>query len=186
MQQSQSNEVTIHAQLASERSPDATATTRVATFPDHTGAEQAVDMLIARGFPVEDVAIEGTALRIVERITGVVTYNAAIGGGVLAGAPAGLALGIAFGLLDLLDPTSSTVVQLAWAAILGGIIGAALGCTRRWLQEGRHDFTSQVEVIAGRYELLCAPDRADDAISILTPPLKDTGLATVRDAATET
>jgi DNA-binding LacI/PurR family transcriptional regulator len=41
----------------------------IATYPDYAGAERAVDRLADQGFAVEHVAIIGTGLRSVEKVS---------------------------------------------------------------------------------------------------------------------
>src|ERR1700712_3806665 len=75
--------------------PSAPVRRSIASFPSYAEAEQAVDALSDRGFPVERVAVVGRELELVEQVTGRLDYpraalrGAAGGGGPGARAPGG-------------------------------------------------------------------------------------------------
>jgi hypothetical protein len=141
----------------------------VASFSDYSAAEQGVDLLVGRGFPVEQVRISGEDLRLVEDVTGPLTYGLAALKGLLAGLSFGVFVGLLFGVLSLTDPLVSAVTLAAWGALVGGGAGVLVSTLGRWLEEGRRDFMSRTRVEASRYTLLCDGDRADEARRILAP-----------------
>ena len=142
---------------------------RLASFSDYSAAEQAVDLLVGRGFPVEQIRISGEDLRLVEDVTGPLTYGLAALRGLLAGVCFGVFVGLLFGVLSLTDPLVSAVTLAAWGALVGGIAGVLVSTLGRWLEEGRRDFMSHTRVEAARYTLLCDGDHADEARRILGP-----------------
>lgn len=134
---------------------------------DYQTAEQAVDILVSRGFPVERLRIRGTDLQLLEQVTGALSYRGVLVRGSVIGGLAGVLLGLVFGVAGLLDPLLSTVRTGMWAAVLGAAVGAGLASLRRWLQEGRRDFLSRTSVVAGSYHLLCDADATDEATRLL-------------------
>jgi hypothetical protein len=148
--------------------PDAPASV-VASFPDYAAAEQAVDLLVARGFPVEHLRIAGEDLRLVEDVTGPLTYGLAAFRGLLAGVCFGIFVGLLFGVLSLTDPLVSAVTLAAWGALIGGGAGVLVATLGHWLAEGRRDFMSRTTVEAARFTLLCEGDRAEEATGLVAP-----------------
>ena len=74
----------------------------LATYSTYAAAQGAVDTLAKADFPVKQVAIVGSDLKSVERVTGKLTYGRVA----LAGAASGAWLGIFFGILFFLfSPT---------------------------------------------------------------------------------
>ena len=143
----------------------------VATFDGPQEAEQAVDILVSRGFPVAGLSLQGTDVRIIEHIIGALTYRGVAVRGGLIGAVGGAVLGACFGLIGLVDPAVSAVAVVVWSTGLGAAIGVGLAGLRRWIQEGRRDFLARAHVAASRYELVCDRDRAEEAARLLEPVL---------------
>src|ERR1700753_2973988 len=85
----------------------------VARFDDYETAQRAVDQLSDDGFPVENLDIVGSELRLVERVTGRLTRGRAAGAGALSGLWAGLLLG---GLLALFTSRHSFLSVIATGA----------------------------------------------------------------------
>jgi hypothetical protein len=141
----------------------------IATFDEYTAAEQAVDSLAARGFPVASLCITGHDLRLVEQVTGRLRYGAAVGRGVVAGALFGVLVGVTFGALGLADPLVSAWALALWGALIGGVAGLVVSCVACWLAEGKRDFTSDSRVEARVYELVCDGVHADEGRRVLAP-----------------
>ena len=68
----------------------------VASFETYQEAQGAVDRLAKAEFPVKELAIVGTDLTSVERITGKLTWGRAASAGALSGAWLGTFLGLLF------------------------------------------------------------------------------------------
>jgi hypothetical protein len=131
--------------------PAATAWNGVASFDSYADAQAAVDRLSDDGFPVENLDIVGSDLRLVERVTGRLTRGRAAAAGAASGAWFGLFIGLLVGLF-----TSGP----AWLGlILGGVvIGAAWGATAGFIAHaatrGQRDFASTKTLVAMRYDVI--------------------------------
>ena len=141
----------------------------IASFSDYALVEQAMDLLVAREFPVEHVSISGEGLRLVEDVTGRLTYGVTTLRGLVAGALFGVVLGMVFGFVGLTDPIVSGFVVAAWGALAGAAGGALVASLGRWLEEGRRDFVSRTRLEATRQIILCDVEHAEEAARVLAP-----------------
>jgi hypothetical protein len=139
----------------------------VASFRSYEEAQEAVDRLSDAGFPVEGLAIEGRDMRLVEQVTGRVTYGTAVLQGAATGAIAGLFIGLLFGVLNWLAPAESVIALALWGTLIGAAWGAILGALGHWMTEGRRDFASVDHLVAGRYDVTADVDVAEDARRLL-------------------
>lgn len=138
---------------------------RIATFESYEGAQRAVDHLSDQRFPVENVTILGTDLRMVEQITGRLTWGRAALAGVGSMAWFGLLVGL---LLGLFAPNGRDVLTLMLFGFLyGAAFGLVFGLIGYALSRGRRDFTSTSKVVASSYEVLCRPPHAGQAQELL-------------------
>jgi hypothetical protein len=136
----------------------------VAGYATYDEAQRAVDRLADSGFPVENVDIIGSDLRLVEHVTGRLTTGRAA----LAGAGAGAWFGVFLGLLVGLFTTGPTWVGLLLGGLLiGAAWGAALGFFAHWATGGRRDFSSERGLVAGRYEVVVADAEAEQARTLI-------------------
>ncbi|WP_166349850.1 general stress protein [Phytoactinopolyspora limicola] len=131
----------------------------VGTYDAYEQAQRAVDYLADRKFPVEHLAIVGTELRQVERVTGRMTWGKALAGGLATGAWLGLFVGLLLSLFTDEGWLTIIVMSMAWGALFMTIFGA-VGYA---LTGGRRDFTSKSVIVAGRYEIYCQHQHAEDA-----------------------
>ncbi len=121
-------------------------------YEDYAEAQRIVGYLAEREFPVQNVAIVGTELRSVERVTGRLTRGKLAAAGALSGLWAGLFVGLAFTLLGgYAHPGFLIVIPLLGA--LFGMIWSQLGF-RAVTRGGKRDFASVSQVEATRYEVL--------------------------------
>lgn len=145
--------------------PPATAThfRVLRTVPNYTEARQVVDALSDARFPVEHVRVVGTGLRLVEQITGRMTYGRAAVLGAGTGAWLGLFLGLLLGILTLIGwwPV------LMWTLVLGVIWGLVLGLVAHAATGGRRDFSSVQGLEADAYDVLVDADHFDAATTTL-------------------
>src|SRR3954462_11688879 len=125
-------------------------------------AQRAGDYLSDQAFPVQFVTIVGTGLRMVERVTGRLTYPKVAGASALSGAW----LGLFFGLVLSLFGNGSNGILLP-AILFGAGFGILWGIITYSLTGGRRDFTSQSQVVASEYEVLCLPEQAGRARELL-------------------
>ena len=141
-------------------SPGAPTRRTIATFKSYREAERAVDWLSDQGFEVARLAIVGTGLRTVERVTGRLTMARAAGLGAGQGALIGLVFALLFGLFftgpDFLG-------LLVYALVAGAIFGAVFGALGHAGMGGRRDFASTVTTEAERYEVQADEEVADEA-----------------------
>jgi hypothetical protein len=135
----------------------------VATYDSYADAQRAVDHLADQKFPVENLAIVGTDLRQVERVTGRLSWGKVALGGLASGAWIGLFVGLLLGLFTDEGWGQIILFSMLWGAVFMLILAlvgyAATG--------GRRDFTSQSVTIAGHYEIFCQHQYADQARDLL-------------------
>ena len=145
--------------------PAAMAFNTAASYTSYEEAQAAVDRLSDERFPVENIEIVGSDLRLVEKVTGRLTRGRAAAAGAASGAWFGLFIGLLVGLFTN-GPT--------WLGlILGGLLigaawGAIFGFASHAATRGRRDFASSRSLIATRYDVIARGGTADQARSILT------------------
>lgn len=89
----------------------------VASFATYPEAQRAVDALSDQGFPVQHLAIIGTDLRQVERITGRMSWGRAA----MSGAMSGLWIGVFFGLIISVAGSNGPRLSF-WVCVLLGVL----------------------------------------------------------------
>ncbi|MDO5494596.1 MAG: magnesium transporter [bacterium] len=138
--------------------------TEIASFEKYLDASKAVDTLADAEFPVEALTIVGTDLKMVERVTGRVTWVKVLLSGALSGAFFGLMLSLFF---VLLIPDAPWSLLLVW--MLAGAIGFALMQGLLYaMSGGQRDFSSTGQgVVATRYGLQCATEHVGRAKELL-------------------
>lgn len=135
----------------------------VGAYDTYEQAQKAVDYLSDNEFPVADLTIVGVDLMQVERVTGRLTWGRVLGGGLVSGAWLGLFFGALVGLFGGGTP---------WAAMAFGVVaGMAFGLITTAIPyaatRGQLDFTSSMQLVAGRYDVLCDPRSAEKARDML-------------------
>lgn len=136
----------------------------LSSFSDYAGAQAVVDRLSDAGFPVENVAIVGHNVRIVEQVTGRMTSARAAGYGAASGAWFGLLIGLLFGLLS---PGPVWLWLMLWGLVLGAVWGAVFGFVGHWATRGRRDFSSVQKFEAERWDVMVDAEHLLRAQSIL-------------------
>ncbi|MCD1571886.1 general stress protein [Agromyces mediolanus] len=142
----------------------------VASYETYAEAQAAVDRLAKAEFPVKELAIVGTDLTSVERITGKLTWGRVAGGGALSGAWFGLFLGLLF---FIFAPSGPTLGILGAAVLIGAGFGMVFGLVSYSINRRRRDFTSVMQVLATRYAIIAEPqhvDRARNVLGVDAPP----------------
>jgi len=134
---------------------------QVGSYDSYEQAQAAVDYLSDEKFPVENVTIIGSDLRMVERVLGRMTTGRAVGAGAAGGAWWGLFVGLLLGIFaaDGSDWISSVLTGL----VIGLVFGALFGWMGYAATRGRRDFTSTNQIVAGRYDVMCNPAHAEHA-----------------------
>ncbi|MDO5700908.1 MAG: hypothetical protein Q4P36_05480 [Bowdeniella nasicola] len=143
----------------------------LATFESYLSAQKAVDTLSDAEFPVQATSIIGTDLVSVERVLGRLTLTRAS----MAGAGTGAWLGLMYGLLMWIVVSEGAGMALISGLLLGIVMGAIFGAVSYLFTRGKRDFTSSSQVVARHYAVLCAPEYAGKARTIL----REAGIAGV-------
>ncbi len=134
----------------------------IARYPTYLEAQRAVDHLSDSGFPVQFVTIVGTGLRMVERVTGRLTYSIVAVRSLLSGAYFGALVGL---FLNLFTEANGTIILAG--ALFGAGFSVIFGLIAYSLTGGRRDFSSVSQVVATEYEVLCMPEQAGQARQLL-------------------
>ena len=145
--------------------PVSVAWNTVARFDDYETAQRAVDRLSDDGFPVENLDIVGSELRLVERVTGRLTRGRAAGAGALSGLWVGLLFGI---LIGLFTSGHSFLAVAATGAALGAGWGAVFGYAAHARTKGQRDFSSLRQLVATHYDLIARGGTVGRARSMLS------------------
>lgn len=135
----------------------------IAAYPTYAEAQYAVDFLADQDFPVRLVTIVGTDLRMVERITGRLTYARVASAGALSGAWFGLFVGLLLGLFS----ASPSLAILLPAVLIGAGFGLLFAVVSYAATGGKRDFTSSSQVVASSYAVLCQSAEAARARQML-------------------
>ncbi len=133
----------------------------VGSYPTYAEAQRAVDYLSEQQFPVQQVTIVGVDLMQVERVTGRLNWPKVLGGGVLSGAWLGLFIGLVLGLF------SKTWAVLPTGLVAGVFFGLITSAVPYAMARGTRDFSSTMQLVAGRYDVLCDPQNAEKARDLL-------------------
>ena len=134
----------------------------IGSYPTYAEAQRAVDFLSDQEFPVQQVTIVGVDLMQVERVTGRLTWPRVLGGGVITGAWLGIFIGLVLGLIG----------GNPWGALLTGVVAGIVFClitsaVPYAMARGTRDFSSTMQLVAGRYDVLCEPQNAEKARDLL-------------------
>lgn len=138
----------------------------VSTYDHYDDAKHAVDVLARSGFPVQEVSIVGNDVRSVERVTGRLTYGRIAWMGAMSGAYLGLFLGL---LLFIFQPDNTGIgVVFLSAVVIGAGFGMLFGLLSYGMNRNRRDFSSVMQMVAARYDLITDSERLHEARRILT------------------
>lgn len=136
----------------------------VAIYDSHADAQRAVDYLADNRFPVKNLAIVGTDLKIVERVTGELSWGKVL----LSGAASGVVYGLMFSVFVwLLMPQIGLTGAVLYGVLLGVIAGAASNALNYALTRGSKDYSSLTQTIATHYEVLAEAEVAGQARTLL-------------------
>jgi hypothetical protein len=137
------------------------------SYETYQEAQAVVDRLAKAEFPVKQVAIVGSDLKTVERVTGKMTYGRAAGAGAASGAWFGLFIGL---VLFLFSTTANALVYVGAAALIGAGFGMLFGIVSYTMNRRRRDFTSTHQVLASRYEIIVDSSLVIRAQELLARP----------------
>ncbi|WP_449283575.1 general stress protein [Leucobacter sp.] len=142
----------------------------VSTYDRYEHAKHAVDVLARASFPVQQISIVGNDVRSVERVTGRLTYGRVALMGALSGAYLGLFLGI---LLFIFQPDNTAIFGVFIAAVvIGAGFGMLFGVLSYAMNRNRRDFSSVMQMVATRYDLVTEAELVHQARQILVNSTK--------------
>jgi hypothetical protein len=135
------------------------------SYDNYSAAQRAVDFLSDKQFPVENTAIVGSDLRLVESVTGRLTLAKASLMGAGTGAWFGLLFGLLLGLFT--DHAMGWLGTVLFSLVIFVFWGAIFGLVAHALTGGRRDFASRSTIVAGRYDVRVVAAHADRARQLL-------------------
>jgi hypothetical protein len=147
--------------------PVSAAWNTVATYETYEAAQAAVDQLSDDGFPVENLDIVGSDLRLVERVTGRLTKRKAAAAGAASGAWFGLFIGL---LVGLFTKGPAWLGLILGGLVIGAVWGAVAGYVGHAATGGRRDFSSQKTLVAMRYDVIARGGTVEQAKQMLVSP----------------
>ncbi|SDL39199.1 general stress protein [Tessaracoccus oleiagri] len=133
-------------------------------FGAYEDAQKAVDFLVERKFPVENLMIVGTNLKLVERVIAPRTWPRVLGRGALSGIGTGFLMGL---MLLLFVGGDNPLLMLLLGLAIGvftGVVTAGLG---RSLAGGKREFESMRDTVATNFEVLVEHKVAQQARELL-------------------
>jgi hypothetical protein len=135
------------------------------SYARYQDAQAVVDALSDAHFPVEETSIIGRDLRLVENVTGRLSYGRAALTGAASGAWFGLLFGLFLGLFA--DNATSTIALVLWGLLFGALAGAVFSLAGYAMTGGRRDFVSVSQLVADRYDVVVESQTIEDARRIL-------------------
>ncbi len=134
-------------------------------YSDYQDAQKVVDFLADNDFPVKNVSIIGNDLKLVERVSGKLTYPKVA----LQGAMQGAMMGLFFGLIMMLfSPQGVSIATVVLAALLiGAVMWMIFGIIQYALRRGKRDFASTRQVLPASWDVIVNPQVAGQAQALL-------------------
>lgn len=133
------------------------------SYTSYLDAQKAVDYLADQQFPVQVVSIVGNDLKMVERVTGRLSYPKVA----LNGALTGLWFGLFVGVLLSFFNSSGSLLSIPIAMLLGAAFWMLFGIVTYAAQRGKRDFTSTSQVLASSYDVIVARESSGEARRLL-------------------
>lgn len=156
---------------------------KIASFPTYEQAQKAVSSLIAGEVPARDIAIVGSGLRSIERITGKLGYATAARSGALNG----LMLGLLFAFIFVLGMPTVQISAFIGVLLVGMALGMILSIGTYSIVRRRRDFASVMQVAADHYDVCVAAPSVHKARGIVGPTGAGAGRTVVsRPASADT
>lgn len=134
-------------------------------YTSYADAQKAVDSLADQNFPVANLAIVGTDLKLVERVTGRKTWGTVLMQGVSSGLSTALMVAL---LIWFLNPDRDLLSVFSMALVIGILIGVTFAAIGHALSRGQRDFTSVSQTIPSKFEILCEHKVAAQARQMLS------------------
>jgi hypothetical protein len=133
------------------------------SYATYAEAQSVVDYLADQHFEVETTQIIGSDLRMVEQVTGRLTWPRAL----LSGAASGAWFGVFVGLLLSVLTATTFLRSMVWGLTWGVLFGGAFAAVGYGLTGGRRDFTSRSAIVPSRFEVLVAAAHSEHARTVL-------------------
>jgi hypothetical protein len=135
-------------------------------YDSYDQAQKVVDFLSDNEFEVQNMAIVGTELKTVERVTGRITRAKVAAAGAISGLWMGLFVGLAFSIFGDGNQLGFLISTPIFGAIFG-LIWSQIGFTAV-TRGGTRDFSSVSQVVATKYEVLVEHRFAERARELLS------------------
>ncbi|WJH23327.1 general stress protein [Pseudarthrobacter defluvii] len=135
----------------------------VGSYTSYLDAQKAVDYLADQQFPVQMVSIVGNELKMVERVTGRLSYPRVA----LSGALSGMWFGLFVGVMLSFFASSPGYFSIMTSVLMGAAFFMLFGIVTYAMQRGKRDFTSTSQVVATNYDVIVAPEAAHEARRLL-------------------
>jgi heat induced stress protein YflT len=135
----------------------------VGSYTSYLDAQKAVDYLADQQFPVHMVSIVGNDLKMVERVTGRLSYPRVALSGALSGMWFGLFVGV---MLSFFTPAGGTFSIIS-SVLMGAAFFMLFGIVTYAMQRGKRDFTSTSQVMATNYDVVVSFEAAHEARRLL-------------------
>ncbi|MDI2021370.1 hypothetical protein SAMN05660916_00293 [Arthrobacter sp. 31Cvi3.1E] len=135
----------------------------VGSYTSYLDAQKAVDYLADQQFPVQLVSIVGNDLKMVERVTGRLSYPRVALSGALSGMWFGLFVGV---MLSFFTPAGGPF-SIITSVLMGAAFFMLFGIVTYAMQRGKRDFTSTSQVVATNYDVIVAQEAAHEARRLL-------------------
>lgn len=135
----------------------------VGSYTSYLDAQKAVDYLADQQFPVELVAIVGNDLKLVERVTGRLSYPRVA----LNGALSGMWFGLFVGVLLSFFSSGAGYFSIITSVLMGAAFFMLFGIVTYAMQRGKRDFTSTSQVVPTSYDVVVAFEASAEARRLL-------------------
>ena len=135
----------------------------VGSYNSYLDAQKAVDYLADQQFPVQMVSIVGNDLKMVERVTGRLTYPRVA----LSGALSGMWFGLFVGVMLSFFSTTAGYFSIVTSVLMGAAFFMLFGIVTYAMQRGKRDFTSTSQVVATNYDVVVSFEAANEARRLL-------------------
>jgi hypothetical protein len=135
----------------------------IGSYTSYLDAQKAVDYLADQQFPVELVAIVGNDLKLVERVTGRLSYPRVA----LNSALSGMWFGLFVGVLLSFFSAGAGYFSIITSVLMGAAFFMLFGIVTYAMQRGKRDFTSTSQVVPTSYDVVVAFEASAEARRLL-------------------
>ncbi|MDJ0355619.1 general stress protein [Paenarthrobacter sp. PH39-S1] len=140
----------------------------VGSYTSYLDAQKAVDYLADQKFPVQQVSIVGNDLKMVERVTGKLSYPRVALSGALTGAWFGLFVGVLLSFFASSSATGGGYFSMMTSILMGAAFWMLFGIASYAMQRGKRDFTSTSQVLASSYDVIVGVEVSSEARRLLS------------------